>query len=58
MLFRSIVDSITADKEKEQMNQNQFDKIEYEVLAVRAEIQQVIALRQEIKELRELLEKR
>jgi hypothetical protein len=40
------------------MNQNQFDKIEYEVLAVRAEIQQVIALRQEIKELRELLEKR
>ena len=53
-----IVDSITADKEKEQMNQNQFDKIEYEVLAVRAEIQQVIALRQEIKELRELLEKR
>jgi voltage-gated sodium channel len=53
-----IVDSITADKEKEQMNQNQFDNIEYEVLAVRAEIQQVIALRQEIKELRELLEKR
>jgi voltage-gated sodium channel len=53
-----IVDSITADKEKERMNQNQFDKIEYEVLAVRAEIQQVIALRQEIKELRALLEKR
>ena len=53
-----IVDSITADKEKEQMNQNQFDTIEQEVLAVRAEIQEVLALRQEIKELRELLEKR
>ena len=53
-----IVDSITADKEKEQMNQNQFDTIEQEVLAVRAEIQEILALRQEIKELRELLEKR
>lgn len=53
-----IVDSITADKEKEKMNQNQFDTIEKEVLAVRAEIQEILALRHEIKELRELLEKR
>ena len=53
-----IVDSITADKEKEQLNQNQFDTIEQEVLAVRAEIKEVLALRQEIKELRELLQRR
>jgi glucosamine 6-phosphate synthetase-like amidotransferase/phosphosugar isomerase protein len=52
-----IVDSITADKEKEHLNQQQFNTIEQEVLAVRAEIQEVLALREEIRHLRQLLEK-
>lgn len=52
-----IVDSVTADKEKEHLNQAQFNTIEQEVLAVRAEIQEVLALREEIRELRKLLEK-
>ena len=52
-----IVDSITADKEKEHLNQTQFNTIEQEVLAVRAEIQEVLALREEIRDLRKLLEK-
>jgi len=52
-----IVDSITADKEKEHLSQKQFNTIEQEVLAVRSEIQEILALREEIKQLRKLLEK-
>jgi len=43
-----IVDSITADKEKDQMNQTQFNTIEQEVLALRADLA----------EIRQLLEKK
>jgi voltage-gated sodium channel len=43
-----IVDSITADKEKDAMNQTQFNTIEQEVLALRADLA----------EIRKLLEKK
>lgn len=36
-----IVDSITADKEKDKMNQTQFDTIEQEVLALRADLAEI-----------------